>query len=99
MSKRRPSNTPRTTISISDDLSADFDALRAFVEAGELSLSRYLITAAVLCMNAGIDDPAAASIGDLFMGDLVNGESEFDQDDQTTTTSSAADRALDKLFL
>jgi hypothetical protein len=91
MARRKPSKTRRTTISISEDLSADFDALAAFADAAGMSISRYLITAAVLCMNAGIDDPAAANVGDLAACDHAP-----DQADATTTTNGDIDRALDR---
>ena len=42
---------------MADDLLFEFDEMRADVEADDMSLSRYLVTAALLCHQLGIDDP------------------------------------------
>lgn len=104
MTRRKPSKTPRTTISVADDLIDEFDELRRWVEAGQISLSRYLITAALLCKRAGIDDPALAQIDNLLWGEMGDPglwepetTAEPSKNGKVTMNADALD-ALDKLF-
>ena len=58
------SKTRRTTISVSEDLERDYDDLVRYVASIKgMSLSRFLITAAIMAMEAGIDDPENADLG------------------------------------
>lgn len=69
-----PSSTTRVTISVSDDLLPAWTAARDWIEAGEISLSRFLVSAAILCQRLGIDDPENANFGDFLMGDMLSAD-------------------------
>lgn len=56
-SHHKPSSTKRITISVAADLLSEFDEMRDVVESDGMSLSRYLVAAAILCHQLGIDDP------------------------------------------
>jgi hypothetical protein len=106
MTDRKPSRTPKVTISVADDLLPEWQALRAWLaDEGELSLSRYVVAAALLCKRLGISNPESAEFGDLLMEDLLN-ESTWEPPNLDTAThhngrvtmDDAAASALDKLF-
>jgi hypothetical protein len=69
-SHHRPSSTRRITISVAADLLLEFDEMRRDVETDGISLSRYLVTAAILCHQLGIDDPESPNLDALPAGDL-----------------------------
>lgn len=101
----QPSSTKRVTISVADDLLPEFDALRDFLDAGEISLSRYLVTAAILCQRLGIDDPEHADFGDFLMGDILSADEWQPSDLDTShrknghvTASNGAQDALDTML-
>ena len=95
--------TKRTTISVSEDLERDYDDLVRYVARIKgMSLSRFLITAAIMAMEAGIEDPANEDIGDVMLwgSNPANWNTEPDAPTNgRTTLEHDALAALDKLVL
>lgn len=104
--RRQPSATTIKSLSVSGDLERVYADVQAWVAgSGEMSLSRYLITAAALCQRLGITDPESADINALWTGEIYHSPGEYDELDERyteskpeVTLSSDAARAFDKLF-
>lgn len=104
--RRQPSPTAIKSLSVSSDLEGVYAELQEWVAGNsDLSLSRYLITAAALCQRLGIADPETADINALWAGEIYNPASQYDDlDAQYTapqlgvTMDEDAAKAFDKLF-
>ena len=55
----------RVCVYVRKDLVSDFERLRRYVDSSGLSMSGYLLQAALLCSRLGIDDPECADIDGL----------------------------------
>ena len=86
----------KVTLSVSIGLRPQWHQLKRWLrENSDLSISAYVVNAALLCQQLGIDDPSQADLD----GKIITGGSAPKTTETTVTMSQEARNALDKLLL
>ena len=86
----------KVTLSVSVGLRPDWHQFKRWLRKNStLSISAYVVQAALLCQRLGIDDPSQADLD----GKIITGGCGPQTTESTVTISREARNALDKLLL